>query len=85
MKMIKTIYILPVLLIFIVTGCEKYEDYTGDYDYSTVYFGTQTPVRTVVARNEEMSFRFGVSLGGKYKNEVDEYVEYSIDTSLLRT
>ena len=36
--------------IIALTSCEKYEDPTTDYDYSAVYFGTQKPLRTIVAK-----------------------------------
>ena len=77
--------ILATVLVFSMTSCEKYEDYTGDFEYSTVCFGTQKPLRTLVARNEEMSFRYGVSLGGIYTNDMERSVGYEIDPELLQT
>ena len=37
-------------LFFGFVGCEEYEDYIKDYDYSAVYFAAQQPVRTLVSR-----------------------------------
>ncbi len=81
----KIIFFSIITILLTLSSCESYEDYTGDYTYSAVYFGTQKPLRTVVARNPQMSFKFGVTLGGKLNNTKDETVGYSIDTSLLRT
>ena len=68
--------------IIALTSCEKYEDPTTDYDYSAVYFGTQKPLRTIVAK-EEMKFKFGAVLGGKRENS-GEWVKFSVDPSLLK-
>lgn len=78
-------YILGGLLIIpMLWSCDKYEDYIKDYDYSAVYFGTQKPLRTLVAR-EEMKFKFGVALGGKRENNVVEKATFEIDPELLNT
>lgn len=65
------------------TSCEKYNDYTTDYDFSAVYFGSQKPLRTIVAK-DEMKFKFGAVLGGKRENS-GEWVKFSVDPSLLKT
>ncbi|AWW32697.1 hypothetical protein DN752_22535 [Echinicola strongylocentroti] len=76
------IYIGIFLLLTGLFSCEPYEDYLGDFDYSIVYFGTQKPLRTIVAY-DNMEFKVGVALGGKRSNEVDEYADFSVDPSLL--
>ncbi|WP_157757687.1 DUF1735 domain-containing protein [Pseudalgibacter alginicilyticus] len=82
-------YINKIALVLIVTGaaftsCESYEDFTGDFDKTTVYFATQKPLRTIVSY-DEMSFKVGVSLGGKRENTVEEYADFEIDPDLLNT
>ncbi|WP_372756123.1 DUF1735 domain-containing protein [Mariniflexile sp.] len=82
-------YINKIALVLIVIGaaftsCESYEDFTGDFDKTTVYFATQKPLRTIVSY-DEMSFKVGVSLGGKRENNVDEYADFEIDPTLLTT
>lgn len=67
---------------FLFTACEKYEDFLYDFEYSTVYFPIQNPVRTIVASND-MKLKVGVVLGGKRSNEVDERVTFEIDPELL--
>lgn len=67
-----------------LSSCEKYEDVTTDYDYSAVYFATQKPLRTIVAR-DEMKFKFGVVLAGKRENTSGEWVKFTVDPKLLKT
>ncbi|WP_215224768.1 BT_3987 domain-containing protein [Echinicola shivajiensis] len=72
-------------LALLITGfysCAPYEEYIEDFDYSIVYFGTQKPLRTIVAY-DNMEFKVGVALGGKRTNPVDEYAEFEIDPSIL--
>lgn len=63
-------------------SCEKWNDYTTDYDYSAVYFAHQNQLRTVVAA-EPMSFEFGVYLAGKRENANEEWAKYRIEPELL--
>lgn len=83
MKNIKLLIILA-LLSGLFSSCEEYEDYIQDYAYTGVYFGSQKPLRTIVAR-ENMQFRFGVVLAGKRENNTDEWVKYEVDAELLNT
>src|SRR3546814_12648720 len=65
-----------------ISGCSPYEDFIEDFDFSVVYFGTQKPLRTIVAY-DDMSFKVGVALGGKRTNEVREVIGFEVDPSLL--
>lgn len=80
-KRIFTIISLIALISF--TGCEDYDEYILNYDYSAVYFASQKPIRTIVAY-DEMEFKVGVALGGKRANTTDEFAEFEIDPSLLQ-
>lgn len=78
--------IRSLLLCLLALGffsCEKYEDYIKDYEFSAVYFATQKPLRTIVAYENDMSFKVGVALAGKRANLEPEWVTYQIDPSLL--
>ena len=44
MKKINILYC--VLCVILMSSC--YEDYTKDYNYSTAYFASQKPLRTVI-------------------------------------
>lgn len=81
---LKKISLAFLALGLMFTSCEPYEDYTTDFDYTTTYFATQKPLRTIVSYTD-MQFKVGVSLGGKRDNNKDEYVNFEIDESLLST
>ena len=82
-KSIKTVLIACLLLSF--TGCEPYEDYIKDFDYSAVYFGTQKPLRTLVTRENKstLDFKLGVALGGLRENKTGHWATIKVDTLLL--
>lgn len=81
---LKKISIALLLLGLMTVSCEPYEDFTTDFDYTTTYFGTQKPLRTIVSY-DDMKFKVGVALGGKRENKIDEYVNFEIDENLLTT
>ena len=58
MKKINILYC--VLCVLLISSC--YEDYTKDYNYSTAYFASQKPLRTVIA-DRDMPIRVGVAIG----------------------
>ncbi len=70
------------LLVIAFIGCEKYEDYISDFDYTTVYFPYQDPLRTVVM-GEGLDFEVGVVLGGRRDNQQQETVRFEKDIALL--
>ena len=78
---------LVFVFVFGFAGCEPYEDYVKDYDFSVVYFGTQQPVRTLVARteNDDLEFRIGVTLGGVRENTKGYSAKFALDPDLLYT
>ncbi|TVP52347.1 MAG: DUF1735 domain-containing protein [Mongoliibacter sp.] len=79
-KYFKNIGLILALIHFL--ACSPYEEFITDFDFSIVYFGTQRPLRTIVAY-DDMNFKVGVALGGKRTNEVNEIVEFEVDPSLL--
>lgn len=83
MKRIKIVLLL-LTLITLFTGCKKYNDYVEDYTFSGVYFGSQKPLRTIVAR-DPMKIKFGVTIGGLRENGKDQWVKFKVDPSLLNT
>jgi len=86
MKTIIKIIILPALLVA-AAGCNPYEDYIKDYDYTGVYFGAQQPLRTLVSRGDKdsLEFRIGVALGGLRENTKGYSAEFTVDPTLLTT
>lgn len=78
MKKINIVYC--VLCVLLMTSC--YEDYTKDYNYSTTYFASQKPLRTVIA-DRDMQIRVGVAIGGKRSVEMSDWADFEIDPALL--
>lgn len=73
--------LLFLLIACFLCSCQKYEDYIYDFDYSTVYFAYQRPVRTVFS--DDLSIEIGVVLGGKRENKSDERVTFAVAPELL--
>ncbi len=63
-------------------SCSKWDDYIKDYDFTAVYFSYQNQLRTIVA-DDDMSFEFGVYMGGRRENTRDEWATYKIVPELL--
>lgn len=78
------LFIIALSLLGLMSGCSKYDNYVEDFDFTSVYFGTQKPLRTVVAR-DPMQIKFGVAMGGVRENTKDQWVKFKLDPSLLNT
>lgn len=70
-----------IMCLFVMSSC--YKDYIQDYEYSTVYFASQKPLRTVIA-DRDMSIKVGVAIGGKREVSSKDWAEFEIDPSLLK-
>lgn len=81
MKILKFISV-SFLILGLLSSCDGYEDYVNDYDYTATYFGSQKPVRTIVA-DESMDFEVGVVLAGMRTDDGSHTVDFMVDTSLL--
>lgn len=79
MKRILFCFVLG-LVMSSISSC--YEDFIDDYEYSSVYFSSQKPFRTVIS-GRDMSIKVGVAIGGKRNVSGDEWAEYKLDESLL--
>ncbi len=76
-------FLILVFFVSVLLSCKKYETFTNDFDYTSVYFATQKPLRTVVA-DDDMSFKVGVALGGVRENTKTETVTFVVDPELLK-
>jgi len=78
-------YAAVAALFSVFVSC--YESYIKDYDYTAVCFGTQNPVRTLVARsdNDYLEFKTGVALGGLRANQNEYSAQFVVDPDLLNT
>jgi hypothetical protein len=85
----KLIYI-SLMVSFIFTACENRDREFPDYDYTTVYFAYQSPVRTLVL-GEDMydntldnahKCKIMATMGGVYENNADRILDVAVDNSL---
>ena len=86
----KTIFALLAASVFLAS-CAKNNDWSfPDFDYSTVYFPYQTPVRTITLGediydntldNQHKSL-ISATMGGVYKNKRDITIDFVVDNSL---
>ena len=77
----KTLFILIAGIV--ASGCSNWDIEFDDYDYQSIYFPYQTPVRTIILGDEsvgdnsidlEHAFSIGVAMGGAYENKKDRIV-----------
>lgn len=75
---------------FLFTSCKNGDVEFDDYDYQTVYFANQTPVRTLVMGDDVYSteldnlhkFKIMTTLGGVWSNKKDRKMTIAVDNSL---
>jgi len=86
----KKIFIyIAVILVFI--GCESKQPEFDDFDYQTVYFPVQRPLRTLVlgeSRSDnsidlEQAFTIGANVGGMYENTKDRIIKIQYAPELV--
>jgi hypothetical protein len=88
MKM-KKVFLILFVLVSLLTACNKDWEFP-DYNYTTVYFPYQTPVRTLVLGEDifdntldnQHKFQIMATMGGVYENKKDIVIDVSVDTSL---
>jgi len=89
----KKISLLLINVLFVgLFSCENAKWEFLDFDYTTVYFPYQTPVRTLVLGNYEynttlqddnnLNFVISAHMGGVYENKANQTVDYVIDPTL---
>lgn len=87
----KNIFTLLVLgALFTTTSCENGEQDFADFDYQTVYFAYQTPIRTLTMGTDVVNTdldnqhkcQLQVTMGGVWKNRQDRTVQLAVDNSL---
>ncbi|HOS45501.1 MAG TPA: DUF5627 domain-containing protein [Paludibacter sp.] len=91
MKQIKLVTILTVgVLSMLISSCENQEVDFPDFDYSTVYFAYQYPVRTIVlgedtydtSLDNQHKFEIYATMGGVYANKKRVAIDFVVDNSL---
>jgi hypothetical protein len=87
----KLIYSLICLVMLGTTACRKDDNLRfDDFEYTTVYFPYQYPVRTLVLgdygvdneNDNDLKFLISARVGGLYENKTNWQVDYTIDPVL---
>jgi len=85
--------VLPLLLMMAMISCQNEDWSFPDYRFSTTYLAYQSPVRTLVlgdydltdnTKDNKLQFSIGVSIGGMYENNQDRKVGYVLDETLTK-
>lgn len=91
MKQFKILLIVSAgLLTFLMMSCENQDVEFPDFDYSTVYFAYQYPVRTIVLGDDiidntldnEHKCAIYATMGGVYANDKTIGIDIAVDNSL---
>lgn len=91
MKHIKLVSILTLVIVSVmVSSCENQDVEFPDFDYSTVYFAYQYPVRTIVLGEDlynttldnQHKFEIYATMGGVYSNVKLITIDVEVDNSL---
>lgn len=91
MKRILFIAFITALVSSVFTSCENGDWDFPDFDYTTVYFAYQSPVRTVVlgedvydtSLDNEHKVQIMATMGGVYANKKNVEIGIAVDNSLV--
>lgn len=86
-----TVYLMFVILLMSLTACQNQDWEFDDYEYQSVYFAYQYPVRTITLGEDifdttldnEHKTRIMATLAGVYNNDKDVTIDFSVDNSLV--
>lgn len=91
MKKLFYTVILVLGLSAMISSCKNQDISFPNYDYQTLYFAYQTPVRKIVLGDDDQydnsldtahECEIMAAIGGEYSNESDVKVNFKVDTSL---
>jgi len=91
MKISKLLIVGVVLIVFTLCSCENEEVTYPDFEYQTVYFANQYPVRTIElgkdlfvdnSLDNEHRFMIKATTGGAYTNNNDIVIDFRVEESL---
>ncbi|MCH4183690.1 MAG: DUF5627 domain-containing protein [Prevotella sp.] len=92
----KVILISPLLVLLVVvltfSSCKNDDICFGNYDYQTVYFANQNPVRTITLGDDvystqldnEHKFQIYATLGGVESNSKNRIIKFVVDNDLVK-
>lgn len=82
---------LSFVIMVLITSCHSGDNEFDDFDYTTVYFANQYPLRTCelgqdlevdLTNDNEHTVVINAAVGGGYGNKKDISIDYAIDPSL---
>jgi len=92
MTMRKQIIVIAIFLANLMgmISCQNQDWDFPDYDYTSLYFPYQYPIRTLVlgdyyfdnSNDNELKFIISATMGGVYENGKDRYLDFVVDESL---
>jgi hypothetical protein len=86
----KRIIYIALIALSVLTACHNQDWEFPDYEYTTVYFPYQSPVRTIVlgediydnTLDKAHKCKIMATMGGVYANKVDRILTVAVDNSL---
>lgn len=87
----KILFILLAITGCVFTSCENQDWEFPDYEYTTVYFAYQTPVRTITfgedvwdtSLDNQGQCQIMATIGGVYSNDKDRTISIQVDNSIV--
>lgn len=85
------VYIMFAILLMFLTSCENQGWEFDDFEYQSVYFAYQYPVRTITLGEDifdttldnEHKTKIMATLAGVYNNDKDVTIDFSVDNALV--
>ncbi len=85
------VFIMFIIILVSLTSCSNGDSEFNDYEYQSVYFAYQYPVRTLTlgedifdtSLDNEHKSRIMATLAGVYDNNKDVTIDFSVDNSLV--
>jgi len=89
----KKIIYISIIVLSVFSACENQDWEFPDYDYSTVYFPYQSPVRTITLGEDiydntldnQHQCKIMATMGGVYENKKDITIDVVVDNSLCNS
>lgn len=87
----KKIAFLSMIMFLLFVSCENKENIFPDFDYSTVYFPYQSPIRTIElgrdyvvdnSRDNAHNFLISATMGGVYSNKKEVAIKVEVANAL---
>lgn len=87
----KILFILLAITGCVFTSCENQDWEFPDYEYTTVYFGSQTPIRTITfgedlydtSLDNQGKCEIIATMGGVYSNNANRTISITVDESIV--